>query len=411
MTKEKILYIKKRLIIILSLVVLLIIFQILFNNLFLSQYINIIVFSFFVLFISLIVLDIISNNYSIHQSINKYLYTYLTTAVATVIIFTSLGCLLFINDKYLKPPNENQLVSVNEQSNNPVGSSSNMNDEALLSIIAILITFSGFFAAILSYAFHRIVKNEIQNDMQKKVERVLQKTKDSTHNERLASKTEMHISASNIFSRLYKLLNELSEKIDEEGKILQDKNQILYEDLEKEGKRIETDESFTLKPELDMITKLYCLHKNQRNFLCELSNNLKSKDFLSEAINHDLLASNLIKKITDLTNYRDVKLKTLNNRAYNIYLKQDRQDKWLKLNKGKESNIPIKFQVENIEIHNAIEAREELFNFILNKDICLCEDINDYHLTEWKDTCEAVKSLTDKGLWKEIYKERNFSSN
>jgi len=285
------------------------------------------------LLVFFIAIEIVINNFSINRSIDTLLHSYLVAAIATIIIVIAFGLFLFIIHEYIYPSPSNQVLT-----NLVQGSSSDMNDETLLNILAILISFTGLLAAVLSYAFNRIIKNEIHD-----------KIKNMARDERIASRIEMHISTSNIFSQLYRLLE------------LVNKDNEMYIPLE-------------------------------------------SMRFLEKAMVKDTEALYLTEELTDKGAFMEIILRALNNQAFNLCLKQER---WavLKKNKKKVKKLKEKKADPTVtvgEILTVLKTKEKLLEVINNGDIRLFHDCSGNQRDAWIDTCGKIdKMINETPEWKE----------
>lgn len=143
------------------------------------------------LLIFFIAIEIVINNFSINRSINTLLHSYLVAAIATIIIVIAFGLFLFIVHEYVYPSPSNQVLTSLVQ-----GSSSDMKDETLLGVLAILISFTGLLAAVLSYAFNRIIKKELHEDIRGEVGKLFS-------NERNASKAENYTAIAYLSEKIY----------------------------------------------------------------------------------------------------------------------------------------------------------------------------------------------------------------
>lgn len=263
--------------------------------------------------------------------------------------------------------------TVNSPSNNAVLNSSNIiSNEDLLALLSLLIAFAG----LLAYIFHHLIKDSLHKEL-----------KTMAHDERLASKTEMQLTSSNVFSKLY----EITKKIKDEDK----------------------DEATVKTPALSVIGHTGIFTKKQLHDPCRVYEVFEDNDFLYKAIIHDILATQLIKQINNKNDYIDLSLKVLNNRSYNICLKyelwevlteglEDKAIKELvKEYKAKDSDIEI--EVDDEEIRLALKARQKLQKAITNEIFYLYKDITRYHIKSWKNTCEKIDELTETSpRWKKI---------
>lgn len=298
------------------------------------------------------------------KNIDSLLTTLLHASIVALLFVIAFHLFFFTNDKYLHlfdfdnaPATQQNGFNANEIAQNTKSgiapSAINQADnEALLALLSILIAFAG----LLAYIFYHLVKDNIQKEL-----------KIMANDERLASKAEMQIATSNIFSKLY----ELTEKMEKE-----------------EEKFIQGDLQYTA---------------------CRVYNVFKANGFLDSAILHDKLAVQLIKKITNVDDFNDMILKVLNNRGYNIYLKYKRLEKL----KNENSEIKdIKLKVSDEEIQTALEIKNKLLQLIVKEDYYLYKDINSYHIQAWKDTCEKINELVKispewKRIQEDMYNQKN----
>lgn len=381
--KVKLRYILKEILVyVMAIISIVIIAQVIFNDIaLLPQQNSIIIFALSFYFVMYLLLEIQSTNYSINKNINSLLHSFLIAAVATFLIVIAYGFYLYAIDKYSQntsnnivneefqkgKSSENEIADsafTKKEINKPVSPSNGMDDNVLLGIIAILLSFTGLLAVVLSYAFHRLIKGEIHKEL-----------KIMAHDERLASNAEMQLATSNIFSKLYEVTRKIEKK-------------------EKEEKKEEKS------------------NKNCPSIPCKVYNAFKLNGFLDSAIVHDKLATRLIKKISN-NNYKGLFLKVLNNRGYHIYLKHklwekltknlENDDKKKIIKKFKAKDIDI--EVSNGEIQIALKAKYMLQESIANEDLCLYEDVTSYHIEAWEKTCKDIEKLEDLPRWKKIKDE------
>lgn len=216
-------------------------------------------------------------------------------------------------------------------------------DGDAIGILGVLLTFISIFGGGVYYIIYQINKRSL--------DKIRENIKESMHNERYASKAEMHLSTSNIFSKLYEL---------------------------------------TLKIEKEDAVERCKVAKDGQCQSCKVFNVFKANNFLDSAIMHDELATSSLKKIKGLDEYRDLYLKVLNNRGYNIYLKYKRLVEILK-----DGPVKEKDEVSDEEILRSLSAKNELQKSIFNEDRYIYEDITYYHIKAWTDTCKKIDILTD----------------
>jgi hypothetical protein len=252
--------------------------------------------------------------------------------------------------------------------NAALDASKSISNEVLLAIFSLLIAFAG----LLAYIFHHLIKDSLHKEI-----------KTMAYDERLASKTEMQLTSSNVFCKLY----EITKKI-------------------KNG-----DEAVAKIPVLSVPGHTEIFIKKQAHDPCRVYEAFENNNFLYKAIMHDILATQLMRKINNKNEYIDLSLKVLNNRSYNICLKYelwktltDRlEDKAIEelVKEYKAKDIDI--EVDDEEIRLALKARQKLQEAITNEIFYSYKDVTLYHIKSWKNTCKAIdKLIEDSPRWEKI---------
>lgn len=346
--KKIALRIRKPLLSILFITVIVMITQLFFKNTLLSQYLTLTLtfYIFLISFVLFIAIEIIINNFS--TNIENFTVISLRIAFTIILIAVAFHLISFTSVKYLNLfnsgdssaielniSNYNETFSNTDKGNDNNSDSNNItsnpfdqiSNEVLLAILSLLIAFAG----LLAFIFHHLVRDSIHKEL-----------KDMACDERTASKIEVEVILSNVFSRLYRI----------------------FKKIECDNKRVQF-ETETLA-------------------------------FFKIALQRDKTAIKLIEDLNSTDKYKDIILWAWNNFAYNIYLKQkrikeidDTEKKGELSNKEKEEKISLKISVA--EIYGAVEAKNRILKAIKNRDVY----INDYQIEAIEDTCKRIYGLID----------------